>query len=174
MSFYRRSFIPGGTYFFTVTLADRRSQLLVEQIERLRTVYDSVHQKYPFETVAICVLPEHLHAIWTMPPDDADYSRRWNLIKGGFSRGLPAAPARSDSKLRQREKGIWQRRFWEHQIRDEEDFQRHVDYVHFNPVKHGLVSQVADWEYSSFHQWVARGMLSSDWAGDAGDGSYGE
>jgi len=96
------------------------------------------------------------------------------LIKGNFSRGLPAAPARSDSKIRQREKGIWQRRFWEHQIRDEDDFQRHVDYVHFNPVKHGLVSQVADWEYSSFHHWVARGMLSSDWAGDAGEGSYGE
>ena len=174
MSFYRRSFIPGGTYFFTVTLADRRSQLLVEQIERLRTVYGSVHQKYPFETVAICVLPEHLHAIWTMPPDDADFSRRWNFIKGNFSRGLPAAPARSASKLRQREKGIWQRRFWEHQIRDEEDLQRHVDYVHFNPVKHGLVKRVADWEFSSFHQWVARGMLSADWAGDTGEGSFGE
>ena len=174
MSFYRRSFVPGGTYFFTVTLADRRSQLLVEQIERLRAVYGSVHQKYPFETVAICVLPEHLHAIWTMPPDDADFSRRWNLIKGNFSRGMAAAPTRSESKIRQREKGIWQRRFWEHQIRDEEDLQRHVDYVHFNPVKHGLVKQVTDWEYSSFHQWVARGMLSSDWTGDAGEGKFGE
>jgi len=174
MSFYRRSFIPGGTYFFTVTLADRSSQLLVEQIERLRTVYGNVHQKYPFETVAICVLPEHLHAIWSMPPDDADFSRRWNLIKANFSRGLPAAPARSASKLRQREKGIWQRRFWEHQIRDEADLQRHVDYVHFNPVKHGLVKQVVDWEFSSFHQWVARGMVSSDWAGEISDGSFGE
>lgn len=174
MSLYRRSFIPGGTYFFTVTLADRRSQLLVEQIDRLRAVYASVHQKYPFETVAICILPEHLHAIWTMPADDADYSKRWNLIKGNFSRGLPATATRTASKIRQREKGIWQRRFWEHQIRDEKDFQRHVDYVHFNPVKHGLVQQVADWEYSSFHQWVARGMLNADWAGDASDGSFGE
>ena len=174
MSFYRRSFIPGGTYFFTVTLADRRSQLLVEQIDRLRAVYASVQQKYPFETVAICILPEHLHAIWTMPPDDADYSTRWNLIKGNFSRGLPAAATRTASKIRQREKGIWQRRFWEHQIRDEDDFQHHADYVHFNPVKHGLVKRAAEWEYSSFHQWLARGMLSADWAGDASEGSFGE
>jgi putative transposase len=174
MSFYRRSFVPGGTYFFSVTLADRRSQLLVEQIDRLRAVYASVHQKYPFETVAICILPEHLHAIWTMPADDADYSKRWNLIKGNFSRGLPAAATRTTSKIRQREKGIWQRRFWEHQIRDEDDFQRHVDYVHFNPVKHGLVKQVADWEYSSFHQWLAHGTLNADWAGDASEGSFGE
>lgn len=174
MSFYRRSFIPGGTYFFTVTLADRHSFLLVEQIERLRAVYGKVQRAYPFETVAICILPEHIHAIWTLPPNDADYSRRWNLIKGNFSRGLPAAAERSASKLRQREKGIWQRRFWEHQIRDEEDLQRHVDYVHFNPVKHGLVQRVADWEYSSFHQWVSREMLSPDWAGVASDGSFGE
>jgi len=174
MSFYRRSFIPGATYFFTVTLADRRSQLLLDQIDRLRTVYGNVHQIYPFETVAICILPEHLHAIWTMPPDDADYSKRWNLIKGNFSRGLPASSTRTASKIRQREKGIWQRRFWEHQIRDEQDLQRHVDYVHFNPVKHGLVKQVAGWKYSSFHQWVARGILNADWAGDASEGDFGE
>ena len=118
MSRYRRSFVRGGTFFFTVALADRRSSALVEHVERLRAVYLGVQGERPYRTVAICVLPDHLHAIWTLPPDDMDYPRRWALIKAGFSRGLPVAGARSASKTAKREKGIWQRRYWEHVIRD--------------------------------------------------------
>ena len=107
--------------------------------------------------------------VWTLPTDDADFSLRWSLIKAGFSRGLAASIRRSESKVVKREKGIWQRRFWEHQIRDELDLQRHVDYIHFNPVKHGHVMRVADWPYSSFHRYVERGIYPADWAGGAGD-----
>jgi putative transposase len=175
MSRYRRSLVAGGTFFFTVTLADRHSSLLVEHIERLRSVYMCVQREHPFETVAICVLPDHLHAVWTLPAGDADFSLRWSLIKAGFSRGLAASIRRSASKVVKREKGIWQRRFWEHQIRDELDLQRHVDYIHFNPVKHGHVVRVVDWPYSSFHRNVERGIYPSDWAGGVGDmGCVGE
>ncbi|MGZ8257332.1 MAG: REP-associated tyrosine transposase [Gallionella sp.] len=164
MSRYRRSLVEGGTFFFTVALADRRSALLVEEIERLRAVYRRVQRDYPFETVAICVLPDHLHALWRLPVDDANFSLRWSLIKSGFSRGLPASVNRSESKIAKREKGIWQRRFWEHQIRDDLDLQRHVDYIHFNPVKHGYVARVVDWPYSSFHRYVVDGICRDDWA----------
>ncbi len=164
MSRYRRSLLGGGTFFFTVVLADRHSALLVEQIERLRAVYRRVQGDYPFETVAICVLPDHLHAVWRLPVDDANFSLRWSLIKAGFSRGLSASLNRSQSKITKREKGIWQRRFWEHQIRDDLDLQRHVDYIHYNPVKHGHVTRVVDWPYSSFHRYVADGICRNDWA----------
>ncbi|HET8880702.1 MAG TPA: transposase [Solimonas sp.] len=165
MSRYRRSVTAGATYFFTVALANRSSSLLTEHIEQLRHAYGAVHRKKPFRTVAICVLPEHLHAIWELPPDDADFSGRWRQIKAGFSRHFAASAARSASKIGKREKGIWQRRFWEHQIRDEQDMQRHVDYVHYNPVRHGIVSRTADWPYSSFHRFVRSGDLPLDWAG---------
>lgn len=173
---YRRAKISGGTFFFTLTLADRLSDLLTREIDRLRRIYAEVQARRSFETVAVCILPDHLHAIWSLPPGDADFAMRWNLIKGGFSRGLPAA-ARSFSKVAKREKGIWQRRYWEHAIRDEADLARHIDYIHFNPVKHGLVSRVRDWPHSSFHQYVKRGDLPADWGGDvrfALDGSFGE
>jgi putative transposase len=169
MSRYRRSLVAGGTFFFTVTLADRHSNALIDNIDRLRAVYGRVQREHPFETVAICVLPDHLHAVWTRPADDADFSLRWNLIKAGFSRGFAASIRRSASKVVKREKGIWQRRFWEHQICDESDLQRHVDYIHFNPVKHGHVLRVVDWPYSSFHCYVERGVYPLDWAGGAGD-----
>ncbi|WP_337882071.1 REP-associated tyrosine transposase [Chromobacterium haemolyticum] len=174
MSRYRRSRLEGGTYFFTLSLADRRSSLLVERVENLRMIYRQVCQALPFKTVAICVLPDHLHAIWTLPGEDADYSRRWGWIKSGFSRALPAAENRTLSKLRQREKGIWQRRFWEHTIADLNDLQRHVDYIHGNPLKHGLVDRVRDWPYSSFHRWVREGRLPLDWAGETEGGMFGE
>ena len=175
MPYYRRNTIAGGTYFFTITLSDRNSTALIDNIERFRAAYRSVHTRLPFETLAICVLPDHLHAVWTLPPEDADYSQRWNLIKSGFSRNLPPVPERSESKRRKREKGIWQRRFWEHTIRDEADLQSHIDYVHYNPVKHGLAERVSDWPYSSFHRHVKLGWLSSDWAGGAMDiGDFGE
>jgi putative transposase len=166
MSRYRRAHIPGGSFFFTVALEDRSSDALVKHIDLLRRIYAAVQKNRPFETVAICILPDHLHAIWSLPADDADFSARWNIIKGGFSRSLPASPSRSPSKVTRREKGIWQRRYWEHAIRDDADMARHVDYIHFNPVKHGLVAHVCDWPHSSFHRYVERGALPIDWGGD--------
>ena len=176
MTQYRRARAPGGTYFFTVNLADRRSALLVQHIDVLRGAYRSVAQALPFDTLAICILPEHLHAIWRLPSGDADYSTRWQRIKAGFSRALPAAAGRSSSKRRKGEKGIWQRRFWEHQIRDDADLQRHVDYIHFNPVKHGWAEQALAWPHSSFHRYVRDGLLLPDWAGNeaASGGDFGE
>jgi putative transposase len=176
MANYRRARIPGGTFFFTVTLADRSSKLLVEQIARLREFYGRVQDRHPFETIAICVLPDHLHAIWRLPEQDADFGMRWQLIKKSFSHGI-APRERSQSKLHKREKGIWQRRYWEHAIRDDADLSRHVDYIHFSPVKHGLVARVCDWPHSSFHRYVTRGLLPPDWAGDFHDlpsSSFGE
>jgi putative transposase len=176
MSWYRRAKGGCGAFFFTVTVADRSNGLLVRHIDRLRRIYGAVQKRYPFETVAICVLPDHLHAIWTLPPGDDGYAMRWNVIKAGFSRGLSETAPRSSSKQARRERGLWQRRYWEHAIRDEIDLERHVDYIHFNPVKHGHVSQVRDWPYSSFHRYVGQGMLPADWGGDVGDlkGEFGE
>ena len=167
--------MKGSVFFFTVVLAERPSDLLIEQIERFRRSYQAVQQRRPFETVAICVLPDHIHALWALPDGDADFSTRWNLIKGGFSRGLEARP-RSTSQVAKREKGIWQRRYWEHAIRDDADLERHIDYIHFNPVKHGLVTRVTDWPHSSYHRYVERGLLAADWGGDMRDiqGSFGE
>ena len=113
------------------------------------------------------VLPDHLHVIWTLPPGDADYPLRWALIKSAFSRSLPKTEFIRDSRLAKRERGIWQRRYWEHQIKDEADLQAHVDYLHFNLVKHGYVRCVADWPFSSFHRYVRQGLLPADWAGAA-------
>src|SRR5215475_12363937 len=132
---YRRAKIEGGVFFFTVTLADRSSDLLVLHIDRLRQVYISVQQRYPFETIAICVLPDHLHAVWSLPEGDSNFPLRWSLIKSGFSRGLAGNARPSASKIAKRDKGIWQRRYWEHAIRDDADLARHVDYIHFNPSK---------------------------------------
>jgi putative transposase len=176
MATFRRLKVPGGTYFFTVALADRRSDLLIRKIESLRHAYAIAQQRRPFETVAICILPDHLHAVWTLPEDDSDFSMRWNLIKSGFARALPASATRSRSLTVKREKGQWQRRFWEHVIRDDRDMERHVNYIHFNPVKHRLVTRVADWPHSSFHRYVARGDLPMDWGGDMGEivGTFGE
>jgi putative transposase len=176
MTYYRRALIEGGVFFFTVTLADRSSNLLVREIDRLRSAYATVKNKYPFDTIAICVLPEHLHAVWSLPPDDADFSLRWNLIKRNFSIGLPAHAQRTSSKVARREKGIWQRRFWEHAIRNDADLEKHVNYIHFNPVKHGHVARVRDWPHSSFGRYVAKGTLPADWGGDMREfsGKFGE
>ena len=140
----------------------------------LRRGFELARTRHPFQMLAYCVLPEHLHAVWRLPEGDANFGMRWGVIKRAFSLGLPAADARSPSKISKREKGLWQRRFWEHQIRDEDDLQQHVDYVHINPVKHGLVRRVADWPHSSFHVFEERGWLPCDWAGvDARDGADG-
>jgi putative transposase len=172
---YRRASIKGGIFFFTVVLADRSSDLLTREIDRLRQTYRTVQQRRPFGTVAICILPEHLHALWVLPEHDSDFATRWSLIKSGFSRGIERGD-RSQSKVLKREKGIWQRRYWEHTIRDDADLDRHIDYIHFNPVKHGHVTRVADWPHSSFHRFVERGLLAVDWGGDMKDiaGSFGE
>jgi len=176
MSRYRRAKIEGGVFFFTVTLADRSSDLLVRHIDRLRRRYAAAQRRNPFETIAICVLPDHLHAVWELPDGDSNFALRWSLIKSGFSRGLPGEAVRSASKMARRERGIWQRRYWEHAIRDDRDLERHVDYIHFNPVKHGYVTKVADWPHSTFHRYVGRGLLPEDWGGDVGDltGKFGE
>jgi putative transposase len=176
MSRCRRAYVEGGTFFFTVAFADRSSDLLVRHVKRLRRIYMSVQERYPFETIGISVLPDHLHAVWSLPQGDADFSVRWSLIKSGFSRGLPGDMQPSSSKITRRERGIWQRRYWEHAIRDDADLERHVDYIHFNPVKHGHVSQVCDWPHSSFHRYVARGDLPRDWGGDVRSvtGAFGE
>ena len=127
---YRRSNTPGGTFFFTVNLEDRAKRTLVERIDTLRASVRYVKVQHPFDIIAWVVLPEHLHAIWSLPPDDGDFSTRWMLIKAGFSRRVERAEAIGASRLRKGERGIWQRRFWEHQIRDDQDLQRHVDYLH--------------------------------------------
>jgi putative transposase len=161
---YRRIWIPGGTYFFTVTLADRRSDILTTHIADLRAAFLSVRRTRPFATDAIVVLPDHIHAIWTLPPGDADYATRWSHIKATFSRALPASGRVSASRVRKRERGIWQRRYWARAIVDEHDFAAHIDYVHINPVKHGLAASVGEWPWSSFHRYVRDGVLARTWA----------
>lgn len=165
MTSYRRNFIPGGSYFFTVALADRSQHLLVEHVDQLRNAFREVKHAMPFDLVAIVALPEHLHCIWTLPPGDTDYPTRWRRLKAAFAHDLPKGEQRSASRIAKGERGIWQRRYWEHTLRDEHDFIRHVDYIHYNPVKHGHAKRVAEWPFSSFHQFVARGVYASDWAG---------
>lgn len=162
---YRRATVAGGSWFFTVNLADRQQDYLVRHVEALRVAVRQTRQRYPFEIVAMVVMPDHLHAVWTLPPGDADFSIRWAMIKSRFSRGVLVGEHIRDSRALKRERGIWQRRFWEHQIRDDADLQAHVDYIHYNPVKHGYVQRVADWPYSSFHRFVRQGWLPVDWAG---------
>ncbi len=166
---YVRAYTPGATYFFTVNLAVRGSNaLLVDHIDALRSVIRAVRHRHPFTIPAVVVMPDHLHALWTLPTDDADFSTRWALIKAGFSRALARGEHVSPSRVGKGERGIWQRRFWEHQIRDEADFARHVDYIHYNPVKHGHVERVAQWPHSSFHRFVRAGILTADWAAAPG------
>jgi putative transposase len=166
MTNYRRNFVPGGCQFFTVNLAERQSRLLTDHVDFLRAAFRYARGRYPFTVEAIVVLPDHLHSIWSLPDADADYATRWRLIKATFSRALPAGERISPSRLRKGERGIWQRRYWEHTLRDERDYERHVDYIHFNPVKHGWVTRVRDWRYSSFHRMVRLGVYSLDWGGD--------
>ena len=176
MTEYRRNFVKGGSYFFTVALADRSQRLLVDHIDNLRQAFRQVKALYPFSLDAIVVLPEHLHCIWTLPPGDANYPERWRRIKALFSRSLPNSNPRSSSKMLKGERGIWQRRYWEHTLRDETDWQRHIDYIHYNPVKHEYVDQVADWRHSTFHRYVEAGIYSGNWGGNgvAGEGKFGE
>lgn len=163
---YHRAWYPGGTYFFTVNLLERQNNdLLVRHIDVLRNNVRIVKENHPFKIHAWVVLPEHLHCIIELPSGDFDFATRWRLIKTGFSRALPVTERRSKSRSKRGERGIWQRRFWEHLIRDDADYRAHMDYVHINPVKHGLVECVTDWPYSTFHGLVKEGIYPSDWAG---------
>ena len=166
---YRRNRVPGGSYFFTVALRDRRSDLLVRHINALRTAVRETRTRHPFHIDAWVVLPDHMHCLWTLPPDDDGFPLRWQAIKAGFSRLVPRPDDPRASLARKREAGIWQRRYWEHTIRDDRDYAAHMDYVHFNPVKHGLAAHPGDWPYSSFGRCVALGLYPMDWASDRGE-----
>ncbi len=165
MTDYRRYRVKGGSYFFTVNLQERKQKLLTEQIDLLRDAFREVKKDHPFQIDAIVILPEHLHTLWTLPEQDDDFSLRWRQIKSAFSRKIELGERISKSRNQKQERGIWQRRFWEHAIRDELDFAKHVDYIHFNPVKHKLVKRVVDWPYSSFHLYVRMGLCPVDWLG---------
>ncbi len=171
MTAYRRFRRSGGTYFFTVTLADRGATFLTEHIDVLRQAYTETMRERPARTDAIVVLPDHLHAIWTLPEGDNDFSTRWRLIKSRFVRetGL-----RSRSKRDKAQRGVWQRRFWEHAIRDDEDMTLHLRYCWLNPVKHGLVTRAVDWPWSSVHRDIRRGVVGPGMVGEIPDGAFGE
>jgi len=165
MSNYRRNRVSGGTYFFTVNLLERKRSLLVEHIEELRkAIRNTIKKKFHID--AWVVLPDHMHCIWTLPVDDADYSGRWREIKKAFSKSIPKTEYLSSTRTKRKERGIWQYRYWEHTIRDELDYKRHMDYFHYNPVKHGLVDIVQEWPYSSFHHLVKRGVYPQQWGDD--------
>jgi len=164
---YRRAAIPGATYFFTVVTEQRCP---IFQVPSAVSAFDeavaAVCAHHNFTIDAQVILPDHLHPMWTLPYDDADFSTRWRLIKGRFTRSYLrtfGAPPRSASRLAKQEQGIWQRRFWEHLVRDERDFGAHLDYIHYNPVRHGLVGAPRDWPHSTFMEWVARGAYEADW-----------
>ena len=162
---YRRAKIPGATYFFTLNAADRQGRILVDHVKELGQSLRRVQARHPFKLDAIVVLPEHLHMLMTLPREDADFAARIMLIKQAFSRQIPAAGEQCNrSRIRRGERGVWQRRYWEHLIRDDEDFVRHTDYIHFNPVKHGWVTHAADWPHSSIHRFIRRGLVDASWA----------
>jgi putative transposase len=165
---YRRNRIPGGTFFFTVNLLDRSSDLLVIEIDALRQAVRQVRARAPFHIDAWVVLPDHMHCLWTLPEGDADFPGRWRAIKTEFSKSLSTDEKRSPVMASRGERGIWQRRYWEHTIRDERDYAAHMDYTHFNPVKHGLVENAADWPFSSFRRCVAEGLYPEGWLGGGG------
>lgn len=160
---YRRNLLPGGTYFFTVALHDRTTNWLISHVDLLRRSVAEVQARRPFAIDAAVILPDHLHMIWTLPPQDTDFAWRWGEIKRRFVQSLASTGflIERDNNGKTR---LWQRRFWEHTIRDEQDFANHVDYIHINPVKHGLVTRPTDWPHSSIHQYIRRGILPTDWA----------
>ena len=168
MSNYRRMMREGGVFFFTVVMHQRRPLFQREGARRLlHQAIKSEQAKHPFEITAIVLLPDHLHCIWTLPKDDGDYSLRWANIKRNFSKFFLTAGGygteTSRSKQSRHEPGVWQRRFWEHTIRDQQDFVNHMHYIHYNPVKHGLAKCPHLWPYSSFHRWTKAGHYQADW-----------
>jgi putative transposase len=168
---YRRNRVPGATYFFTVNLLDRRSDLLITHIDALRNAVRRIRERRSFHIDAWAVLPDHMHCLWTLPEDDSDFPGRWQNIKTAFSKSLPVIEQRSAVMLHRGERGIWQRRYWEHTIRDDQDHAAHMDYIHFNPVKHGLVDKPADWPFSTFCHCVRKGLYPADWLGGGAEPS---
>ncbi len=161
---YRRNRIQGGCYFFTINLLERnQNALLIQQIDLLRHVVRRVRERHPFHIDGWVVLPDHMHCIWTLPQGDDDYAKRIRLIKTLFSKAMPKIERRSYVRRRNGERGIWQRRYWEHTIRDESDYAVHMDYLHNNPVKHGYVDKALDWPYSTFRHHVQRGFYPENW-----------
>ncbi len=181
---YRRVLIPGGTFFFTLVTFER-IPILTSELSRqiLKQVWKTVRDKHPFTCDAICLLPDHLHCIWTLPENDTNYAIRWAAIKALFSKKYLQAGGmegiRSNSRKEKGEAAIWQRRYWEHCIVDDNDFSKHFDYIHYNPVKHNLVSSVSEWQWSSFHKYKLKGYYPEGW-GEKDfdfkivDGDYGE
>lgn len=165
---YRRWYVPGGTYFFTVVTHERRP-ILTSSKGRLclRLALEAEQKVRPFESVAMVLLPNHLHAIWTLPEGDSNYSGRWASIKEEFTRQFRARGGTegtiTESRIRHRERAIWQRRFWEHVCTSKDDFKRFLDYIHWNPVKHGLVRSVSDWKWSTFVKFVRLGEYEANW-----------
>lgn len=198
MSCYVRPRVSGARLFFTVCLSGRGGSILTDEILRLRAAVRETQAERPFQIDAMVVLPDHLHALWTLPNGDADYSTRWGAIKARFTRSLNDAhrrpgfsPAPLPTQLpvvrsgrfaglkpglrkHKRECAIWQRRFWEHHIRDERDYEAHLRYCWGNPVKHGLVERAVDWPYSSIHRDIRLGLVEPEWAGDVPEGEFGE
>lgn len=179
MTNYRRDKTKGGTFFFTVLLEERRSDLLVTCIQELRAAYRDTVLERPFHCDAFVVLPDHLHAVWTLPDGDNDFGVRWGAIKSRFTRAVKRRMGlnpilRSASKVAKGDAGLWQRRFWEHRIRDAADYQMHVQYCWGNPVKHGLVARPVDWPYSSIHRDILNGTVDPSWSDRLAEGAFGE
>jgi len=171
MSNYLRRRVPGATIFFTVALAQRGSTLLVDEIDRLRAAVGLTRRERPFHVDAWVVLPDHMHCVWTLPPQDADYAPRWGAIKSRFSRGLPPGRRRESHGAR-REKGVWQRRFWEHHIRGPEDFARHLQFCWASPVRLGLVARLEEWPYSSLQNDMEEGRYPANAAGEGAQNAH--
>lgn len=173
MSDYRRAFLKGGIFFFTVVTYERRPVFREQRsVDLLRQSFQITMATRPFRVDAIVVLPDHLHTVWTLPDEEFDFSTRWKLIKGTFTRYYSGVGEDevSESMRTKGERGIWQRRFWEHAIRDQGDFNQHCDYIHYNPVKHGLVSSPMEWKHSSFRDFVEKGFYSPSWGSTADTG----
>jgi REP-associated tyrosine transposase len=169
---YRRAFLPGGAFFFTVVTAERKPLFAEHKnVAILRAAFRTVRLQRPFILNAVVVLPDHLHCIWTLPPGDADFATRWRLIKTWFTKHCDPAPcaAAENARTSKGERFLWQHRYWEHVLRDETDYRRHVEYIHFNPVKHGYVKAPIDWPYSSFRRYVKTGTYPPDWGGNVQD-----
>ncbi|OSI15911.1 hypothetical protein BWD09_07915 [Neisseria dentiae] len=166
MRTYLRNRAAGGCFFLTLVLEDRSSHLLVKHINAFRQAYRDARMRYRFETHAVAVLPDHVHMLITLPENQSDCAPIVANLKAGFSRRLPNDEFVSNSRLAKRERGIWQRRYWEHTIRNQQDFANHMDYIHYNPVKHGCVDAVKDWPYSTFQRCIQQRVYPQDWGGN--------
>ncbi len=172
MTNYRRIYIPGSTLFFTL-ITYKRQKFLTSETARhcLKSAWRLVNKNHPFELTALVLLPDHLHCIWKLPKEDVNFSMRWSKIKKHFSKNYLSLsngykPQRTRSMMKRNESGLWQRRFWDHIIRNDQDFINHLNYIHYNPVKHGLVDSPSDWPYSTFHKYVKLDFYEKDWGSD--------